>query len=116
MNARTNSYPKLSTISGLPLTPRRILSAAGLIFFILIYAELGRAYNLEIWFMLPVLVAGYVLLCVNSVPVAAAQERDHRQSYLGPFADDHPLDVVDDPVGNGFGGVQEFPPSATEGL
>jgi hypothetical protein len=54
------------------LTPHRMFSAVGLIIFILIFTKLGLAYNLGAWFLLPMLVAGYVVLCVISVPVAVA--------------------------------------------
>lgn len=53
-------------------TPHRMFSAMGLIIFILIFTKLGLAYNLGTWFLLPVLVAGYVVLCVISVPVTVA--------------------------------------------
>ena len=68
VNALANPYPKV----GMLLTPHRIFSAVGLIIFILIFTKLGLAHNLGIWLLLPVLVAGYVLLCVISVPVAVA--------------------------------------------
>ena len=68
MNAPANPYPKGEVL----LTPHRILSAVGLIIFVLIFTKLGLAHNLDIWFLLPVLVAGHVLLSVISVPVAVA--------------------------------------------
>jgi hypothetical protein len=61
-----------SDMSQMLLTPHRIFSAVGLIIFILIFTKLGLAHNLGTWFLLPVLVAGYVLLCIISVPVAVA--------------------------------------------